>query len=50
MQKASNSLRKQVRNQYLSGINEVLDYIEKNIITRQEFARKSYHLDTMSLE
>jgi len=31
MQKASNSWRKQVRNQYLSGINEVLDYIEKNI-------------------
>lgn len=24
--------------------------IEKNIITRQEFARKSYHLDNMSLE
>jgi len=24
--------------------------IEKRIITRQEFARKSYHLDSMSLE
>lgn len=24
--------------------------IEKNIITRQEFARKSYYLDNMSLE
>ncbi|QUH19380.1 hypothetical protein [Alkaliphilus sp. B6464] len=24
--------------------------IEKNVITRQEFARKSYYLDNMSLE
>ncbi len=24
--------------------------IEKNIITRQEFARKSYYLDNMSIE